>query len=357
MKKNVTVFLIAFVFCCFDLPLVSSAQYGAGGLHMPFESQKASIGQTIGLTDIEINYHRPAVKGRKIWGDLVPFDGGVPIPWRAGANENTTISFSTDVTIEGKPLPAGLYGLHMIPGEKEWIIAFSKNNTSWGSFSYDQKEDALRVTVKPQAAEFSEFLTYEFSDPQTDKALAVLHWEKLKVGFMIAVDLHETILASMRRELRSTPGFSWVAFNDAANYCADENINFEEAIKWANRSITANENFFNLETLAQLQKKTGKPEENEKTMQRAMNAAKPLELHSYARQLLTQKKIEEAMKYFEYNLKKNPDLWFVYGGMARGYEAKGDMKSAISNMKIALEKAPDASKPNIQQTIKKWEAN
>ncbi|MEP7234290.1 MAG: DUF2911 domain-containing protein, partial [Ignavibacteriota bacterium] len=321
------------------------------------ESQKASVSQTIGLTNIEIVYHRPAVKGRKIWGELVPYDNGVPMPWRAGANENTTISFSTDVTIEGKPLSAGLYGLHMIPSEKEWTIIFSKNNSSWGSFSYDKDEDALRVSVKPSAADFREFLAYEFPDPQADKVVAELRWEKLKVGFTIGVDLHQVILASMRRELRNTPGFSWIGFNDAANYCADENINFDEAIKWANRSVSSNENFYNLETLSQLQMKSGKAEDSKKTMERAMSIAKPIELNNHGRQLLSQNKTEEAMKYFEFNLKKNPDIWFVYAGMARGYEAKKDMKAATENMKIALQKAPDNAKPGIESILKRWQTN
>lgn len=352
MKKFLFIFLCSFAIFT---PIVAMAQYGAGGVHLPWESQKASVGQTIGLTDIEVTYHRPAVKGRKIWGDLVPFNGGDPIPWRGGANENTTISFSTDVNIEGKPLAAGTYGLHFIPAEKEWIVIFSRNYTSWGSFSYDKNEDALRVTVNPQLADFQEFLTYEFTNPQTDKVLMNLHWEKLKVGFTISVNVHDVVLASIRRELRNTPGFSWVAYNEAANYCADENINYDEAIKWANRSISANENFNNLETLGQLQKKMGKAVESEKTMQHAMLIAKPMEINGYGRQLLREKKTEEAMKFFEYNLKKNPDEWYVYAGMARGYEAKGDLKSAIENMKIALEKAPESSKPGIKAAIKQWE--
>ena len=121
-------------------------------LDLPRPSQHAVITQRIGITDVTINYHRPMVNKRKVWGGLVPY-GQV---WRAGANENTTIKFTDPVTVEGKPLPKGTYGLHMIPGENEWTVIFSNNSTSWGSFTYDQAEDALRVTVKPQAAEFHE---------------------------------------------------------------------------------------------------------------------------------------------------------------------------------------------------------
>jgi hypothetical protein len=121
-------------------------------LKLPTLSQRSIVTQRIGLTDITVNYYRPLVAGRTLWGKEIPY-GKV---WRAGANENTVISFTDDVSVEGKPLPAGAYGLHMIPAADQWTIIFSKNSTSWGSFSYDAKEDALRVTTKSQPAEFEE---------------------------------------------------------------------------------------------------------------------------------------------------------------------------------------------------------
>jgi hypothetical protein len=159
-------------------------------------SLKAGVMQRLGAdTDIIIEYGRPGVKGRKIWGALVPYglapgnqySKNQPFPWRAGANENTTIEFKKDVVIEGQPLAAGKYGLHMIPSEKEWTIIFSKNNSSWGSFSYKQEEDALRVTVTPVAAPFQEWLTYGFEDLAGKSATAFLCWEKLKVPFKISL--------------------------------------------------------------------------------------------------------------------------------------------------------------------------
>src|SRR5579863_579968 len=139
-------------------------------LDLPRASQHAVIMQRIGITDITINYHGPLVKGRTIWGKVVPY-GEV---WRAGANENTTIKFADAVTIEGKPLDKGTYGLHMIPGQNEWTVIFSKQHTAWGSFTYKESEDALRVTVKPQASEFHEALTYDFNDVKPDSAVATL---------------------------------------------------------------------------------------------------------------------------------------------------------------------------------------
>jgi hypothetical protein len=154
----------------------------------------ASVTQRLGMdTDITIEYSRPGVKGRKVWGDLVPYglapgneySENRPYPWRAGANENTTIAFDKDLLVEGKPLPAGKYGIHMIPGEKEWVIIFSKNNSAWGSFAYKQEEDALRVTVTPAKAPHQEWLIFGFDDLAGTSATAYLHWEQLKVPFKI----------------------------------------------------------------------------------------------------------------------------------------------------------------------------
>ena len=157
-------------------------------------SLKASVMQRLGIdTDITIEYSRPGVKGRKIWGELVPYglapgnkySNDKPFPWRAGANENTTIEFSKDVLIEGNKLPAGKYGIHIIPSEKDWIIIFSKNNSAWGSFSYNQEEDALRVTVTPAEALHQEWMMFGFDNLAGTSATAFLRWEKLKVPFKI----------------------------------------------------------------------------------------------------------------------------------------------------------------------------
>jgi len=158
------------------------------------KSLKASVMQRLGTdTDITITYSRPGVKGRKIWGELVPYglapgnkySENKPYPWRAGANEITTIEFNKNVLIEGKPLPAGKYGIHMIPSEKDWIIIFSKNSSGWGSFAYKQEEDALRITVTPVKAPFQEWLEFGFDDLAGTSATGYLHWEELKIPFKI----------------------------------------------------------------------------------------------------------------------------------------------------------------------------
>lgn len=159
-------------------------------------SLKASVSQTIGIdTDITIDFSRPGVKGRKIWGDIVPFglapgnkySKEQPYPWRGGANENTTISFSKNVVVDGNKIPAGKYSLHFIPSEKEWTVIFNKNSALWGSYLYNKDEDALRITVIPVKAPFQEWLIYGFDNLAGTSAAAFLHWEELKVPFTISV--------------------------------------------------------------------------------------------------------------------------------------------------------------------------
>ncbi|MBK8947153.1 MAG: DUF2911 domain-containing protein [Ignavibacteriae bacterium] len=160
------------------------------------QSLNASVSQAIGLdTKIDINYSRPGVKGRKIWGDLVPYgltpgnkySDDKPFPWRAGANENTTFETSKDILVNGKKLLVGKYGIHMIPGEKEWIVIFSKNNSLWGSYKYNEAEDALRITVAPKEAPFEEWLTYGFDNLNGTTATVFLHWEKLIIPFQVSI--------------------------------------------------------------------------------------------------------------------------------------------------------------------------
>src|SRR5258707_5286784 len=217
-------------------------------LSIPRVSQRGTVSQRIGLTDITITYHRPVAGGREIWGKTVPY-GKV---WRAGANENTTISFSNDVSVEGEPLPAGTYGLHMIPDKDQWTIIFSKNSTSWGSFSYDEKEDALRVTTKPAAGQAFDTLTYTFDDVKPDSAVATLRWEKLAVPFRVSVDVKAVTFKSIRNQLRSVGGFTWSGYDEAANWCLDNNYNLEEALKWEDTSIQNEDRFENLETKSRI---------------------------------------------------------------------------------------------------------
>src|SRR5580658_8592730 len=189
-------------------------------------NKRATVSEQVGITDVTIHYNRPHVRGREghIWGQLIPvgyvdqgFGTSKAAPWRAGANENTWIEFSTDVMVEGQPLPAGKYGLTVAYDPNECTLIFSKNYTSWGSFFYDPSEDALRVKVKPMALDKSvEWLKYEFTDQKPASAVAQVEWEKLAIPFTIAVDVNATQVASFRKELRSEKGFAWESWDQAA---------------------------------------------------------------------------------------------------------------------------------------------
>ena len=321
-------------------------------LDLPLASQRASISQRIGLTTIKIDYHRPLIRGRKVWGDLVPL-GQV---WRAGANENTVITFSDRVTVEGQPLVPGAYGLHMIPAEGSWTVIFSKNSTSWGSFTYDEKEDALRVTVKPAEAQMQEALTYDFDELAPDSTVVTMRWEKVAVPFKVAVDVPKTTMDNLKLQLRGLQAYSWVGWNDAATYAIENKTAYEDALKWADNSIQNEERFENLNTKAQLLRLTGKISEADATMAKALEKAGPLQLHNYGRQLLAEKKPAEATKIFQRNAKQNPTVWFVYVGLARAQSAAGNFKDATKNAKEALARAPEPQKKYLQGLLEKLEA-
>jgi hypothetical protein len=321
-------------------------------LDLPRPSQHAVITQRIGITDITINYHRPVVNKRKIWGGIVPYDQ----VWRAGANENTTIQFSDAVTIEGKPLPKGTYGLHMIPGENEWTVILSRNSTSWGSFTYDQSEDALRVAVKPQAAEFHEALTYDFDDVGPDSSVVTLRWEKVAVPFKVGVNTHEIVEQNLHRQLRGLAQYSWQGWDDAANYMLQEKIDLDEALKYSDKSIKSEERYDTLMTKSQILDALGRKDEASTTRNKALAMANAVQLHSYARQMQIDGKQTEAFAIYRDNAKKNPDSWIVHVGLSRMYSAQGDYANAGKEMNVALAGAPDGQKQPLQAFAKRLEA-
>jgi tetratricopeptide (TPR) repeat protein len=306
-------------------------------LDLPQASPEASVSQTVGVTRIEIRYHRPAVNKRKVWGDLVPM-GQV---WRVGANENTTITFSTPVTVEGKKLAAGTYGVHMIPGEKEWTVALSNVSTAWGSFSYDEKEDAARFTVEPKQAPFEERLEYTFEDPTADSVTAQLRWEELAVPVRMTVDTNAVVVDTLRSQLRGLPRFFWQGWNQAAGYCLAHDVNLDEAKQWADRSIAINENFTNLRTKAALLEKTGDTKTAADLRAKALQIANEADINNYGYQLLGEKKYDEAIRYFQKNTKDYPKSWNTFDSLGEAYLAKGDKKLAADSYGKALSMTGD----------------
>lgn len=333
-------------------------------------NKKAMVGERIGITDVVISYNRPGVKGRegKIWGQLIPagfndlgFGTSKAAPWRAGANENTTIQFSDDVKIEGQPLPAGTYGFFVAYDPNECTLIFSKNSTSWGSFFYDDKEDVLRVKVKPVALDKSvEWLKYEFTNQTENSATIALQWEKLSVPFKVEVDYVKTQLESFRKELRSEKNFNpgWQSFVQAAQFTADRNVDLEEGLQWADRAIkepfVGQTNFITLSTKATLLSKLGRDKEADSIMKQALPLGDMQELHAYARQLLQQKRAKDALDVFQVNYKKNPNQFTTLVGLTRGYSANGDYKNALKYAQLALPLSPPgANKTNVENMIEK----
>src|SRR5213593_4509577 len=332
---------------------LGASVFAQNDLNLPDVSQAAEVKQRIALTDITINYHRPLVNGRKIWGGLVPY-GKV---WRAGANENTTIEFSDPVSVEGQPLAKGIYGLHMIPNPDSWTVIFSKTNTAWGSYSYNQDEDALRVNVKPRPlAELKEALEFEFEDLKPDSTAVTLKWEKLGVPFTVSIKDSDQTLGNIRAQLKGRGQFTWQALDEGAQFCLTRKINLDEALRWADASIQNEERFDNLSTKADILKALNRRDEAKTVWNHALEIATAPQLYSYGRQLQNQKG-SEAMDIFKEVAKRFPQG--VYGSLAQARikSAAGDFAGAASDAKQAQAAAPtDAQKQSIKALIDRLEA-
>lgn len=325
---------------------------------LPQGSQKAKVVQRIGNTDISIEYSRPSVNGRKIWGSLVPyglnnlgFGTSTEAPWRAGANENTVFKTTHDVGIGGKTLPAGKYGLHMIINEDNTAtIIFSKNNGAWGSFFYDPIDDALRVDVSTEEVPHVEQLTYGFDHVTANSAIAALEWEKKRIPFKIDVDVTNNVLAEIRQQLQTSPGFNRQSWEQAANFSLTNGGDLDEALGWINAAIEgqffSEKNFNNLNIKSRILEKQGKIAEAKTVMDEALPLGSVFEVHAYGRQLLAQGKTNEALDVFKWNAKNHKGTWPVDYGLARGYSAMGDYKSALKHLKIAEKRAPDPVNKN-----------
>jgi Protein of unknown function (DUF2911) len=345
------------------------------GLTLPpsGNNQKASVTQYIGPVKVTIEYSSPAVHGPggidrrgQIWGKLVPygmtdlgFRGGQLGPWRGGANENTVFTVSDPVLVEGQALPAGHYGLHLVAGPEEWTIIFSKNASAWGSFFYDESEDALRVKVKPAKHAYREWLTYEFTTRRPAEATAELQWEELAVPWSIKVEnVGDIYFSHLRHELTGALGFDPQAYDAAAQYCVQENIHLEDALKWADAAISlpaaGQTNFDTLSTKALVLTKMGRDAEAQTIMQTALHhpTATAAQIHQYGRELLAAKKNQEALEVFKLNAERNGDAWPVNVGLARGYMAIGDYSKALEYARKAVAQAPDkVNKTNLEAMV------
>jgi len=333
------------------IAIVLSSATAHAQLKLPEASPAATAAQTVGITEIKVVYHRPAINGRPIWGQLVPF-GEV---WRAGANENTTVELSSDVKIAGKPLRAGIYGLHMIPTSKDWTVIFSTMSTAWGSFTYDEKEDAVRVTVTPRTETASEErLSYRFDDVTDRKATLVMRWEKVAVPVTIEVDTPEVVMASVRAQLRGQAGFRPDPLTQAARYWLRNNGNLDEALKFADRAIERGGQYAPHMVRSQILDKKGNAAAATEERNKAMAIATENDFNQTAYGLINDKKLDDAIKLLQTATKRYPQSANLHDSLGEALAEKGDKPGARAAYSKALVLAKDpAERKRIEASIAK----
>lgn len=334
-------------------------------LNTPRGSQNALVSQTVGITKIYINYSRPSVNDREVWGKLVPygmnnlgFGTATESPWRAGANENTIIKFTDDVTIEGQALKAGKYGLHMIVQEDgKATVIFSNNHSAWGSFFYEPSEDALRVDVTTNEIPHAEQLTYDFINVDATSATAVLNWEKKQIPFKIEVDVNTIVLADIRTSLTGQKGFNRQNWEQAANFALNNGGDLNEALGWIDGAIAgqffSQKTFNNVSIKAQIQNKLGNTKEYATLMDEAAGMANTNQLNTLGYQMLTAKDYERALNYFKQNVANNPENANCHDSLGEAYKTVGDKENAIKHLKKSLSLNPPANvKANSEKLLK-----
>lgn len=330
-------------------------------------NQKSVTRQYLGsVAFVEVAYSSPHVGDRegKIWGQLVPYglsnlgfgdsNAENPSPWRAGANENTTFTFSHDVTVQGQPLKAGTYGFHVIPQESgDWTLIFTDEYRAWGSYFYKPSQEVLRVQATPKACAFQDDLTYEFSERRNEGVTVSLKWEKLELPFKVALpDANAVTLAAIEDELRgTTKGFVGSSYVQAAMWASGAGLD-EKALQWADFAINdpffGQKSFVTLQTKATILNKMGRQQEAIPLMDEAirMPGVNVFQIHQYGRQLIAAGEKQKALEVFLYNHKQNKGVWPTDYGLARAYSALGDYKNALKYLKIAQTKIPEGDTLN-----------
>src|SRR5215831_3656195 len=332
------------------------------------DNERSEVSQWIGLVKISIDYHAPNVHGGggadrtgHIWGELVRYgffdDGHGPshaTPWRVGANENTTITVSHDVKVDGHDLKAGTYALFLaLDKSGPWTWIFSNHSTGWGSYQYDLKNDALRVPATPQTAPYTEFMTFLFDERRPTSAVAALQWENKRISFKIDVpNVNDLYVEQIRKELQGWPGFNYQNWQKAAAFCASHKINLEEALIWADKAIHepfrgvwsgGHEDFSTLRTKAAILEALGRQSEADAVTAKALSFTDTpvIFLYLYGYGLVAKGQNEKALQVFKLNQQRHPDEQFwTHLGLARAYTALKDKPRAIENWEAALRNVP-----------------
>ncbi|MBP6812767.1 MAG: DUF2911 domain-containing protein [Saprospiraceae bacterium] len=324
-------------------------------------SPAAKISQTIGISTVEVSYSRPAVKGREVWGKLVPygwnkqgFGLGKEAPWRAGANENTVIEFSHAVKVGGQTVPAGKYGLFFVINQDDSGEAIlSKEYRSWGSFFYDPANDQLRTKIQLRNIPHTELLTYDFINLSKNGGELVLNWEKKQFPLAIEFAVDEIVMANAEQELKGPTGFGWQGPSSAATYALQNKINTEKALVWADKALAQTKNFNTLSTKAGLLRQANQTAEAEKMEEAAVAVATEAELNAHGYQLIGENRFDEAIKIMAINTQRNPESANAWDSLGEAYALKGDKANAIAHFKKALSKKPsDAVRINSEKYLK-----
>ncbi len=340
--------------------LVVNAQYHS--VKFPRTSPKVSETQRLGITDITVNYHSPAVRGRDVWNDVILAYNDPNLPWRAGANMNTTIAFSTDVMINGNSLPAGSYGFHVITRKNgPYTLLFAHHDNQWGSYYLDKEKDVtLSVDVTPTETVFSEQLDYRFVDRTENSLVLAVDWAEKRIPFTVSVDLNKTVVENFRYELLGENTYRWQAWNDAANWCLERNTNLEEALEWADRSIrggyngfTANKNFSNMSTKANILWALGREKESNDTYAEAITLLdNPDDAYGVGMSLTRNGRAELGLQIFEAAVRDFSDQWYVHLGYGRTLYAAGQQSKGIKVLE-KIDNVPESRKDLVQGMIAK----
>jgi len=328
-------------------------------------SPGAKVSQTIGISTVTVKYSRPSVKGREVWGKLVPygwnvqaFGAGNSAPWRAGANENTTVEFSHPAKIGGQAVPAGIYGLFFVinPDDSGEVI-LSKDYRSWGSFFYNASQDQLRSKITVRSIPNTELLTYDFINLTKNSGELVLNWEKKQFPVVIEFAVDEIVMANATEELKSTTGFTPFGFSSAANYALQNNINLDKGLAWIDQALQQSQNFAFKNIKSGILRKLGKTSEADQIMTEAVASGNEAEINTYGYQLLNQGQNDKAIEILTINTQRYPKSANAFDSLGEAYAIKGDKPNAIKNFKKSLSmNPPAATKANSEKYMQQLDA-
>ena len=342
--------------------LASATGWTQQGITIPrTPSPAAQVAQTIGISTISVNYSRPSIKGRTVWGELVPYGWNVQAfgttnlaPWRAGANENTFIELSHDAKIAGHDVPAGKYGLFFVINKDDsGEVILSKDYRSWGNFFYEPSQDLFREKIQIRSNAHTEMLTYEFINVTKNTAELVLNWEKKQFPVLVEFAVDNIVMANAAEELQGAKGFTWQALSSAANYALQNKVNQEVALVWIDKALAQQSNYTNLNIKSGLLKQAGKTAEAEKIQKDALAVATEPELNQYGYQLLNDGKHEESVKIMALATERYPQSANAWDSLGEAYATKGDKDNAIKSFKKALSLNPAKNvKDNSEKYLK-----